>query len=298
MGSAREKGHNLEKLKGRPSLVRVVEITPEEAIDLLDTNYEGQRRVKKQNVDKLVEVMRSGKWDPYVGDLIRVTRDGILIDGQHRLTAVVEAETPCESLYSDSYDIRDFPFVDTGLSRSAADVIGSVASGTETAALVKAILNWREFGLNYRRVFVAPHSNGVIAETYREIGCAVDEAVRGGRSIYEGLGVKGSRLGVSLFFYLANMVDPEALDKFSAASRDDTKMVIVRTFFLRAAAAGKKLGPQDIFSVLSTAWNDGLTGRARKVYRPNPGKIEMLGITTRWKSSWLERENELERTGR
>lgn len=96
------------------SNVRIIRVTPEDAIELLSSNFAGQRKIKKTNVTRLAKSMSDGKWDPYLGDLIRMTRDGVLVDGQHRLEAVVQSEVTCDFLFSNDFDVSDFPYIDTG----------------------------------------------------------------------------------------------------------------------------------------------------------------------------------------
>lgn len=65
-------------------------ITPEIAANLLETNI-ANRNISKGTVTAYVNDMISGNWDETVGVAISIDEDGILRDGQHRLTAIVES---------------------------------------------------------------------------------------------------------------------------------------------------------------------------------------------------------------
>ena len=65
-------------------------ITPEIAANLLETNTEN-RKISKGTVEAYVQDMLAGNWDETVGVAISIDKDGILRDGQHRLTAIVQA---------------------------------------------------------------------------------------------------------------------------------------------------------------------------------------------------------------
>lgn len=269
--------------------VSVVRITPDAAAKLLSTNYGGQRSIKGTNVEKLVEVMKAGKWNPYVGDLIRITRDGVLVDGQHRLLAVIESGVTCEFLLAENFDIGDFPYIDTGASRIAKDVVGADFDPSAVAALVRVVITWEQDGLDCWDLFTRSHSNGAIADRFKEMDSEeVRDVIAKSRGVKKGLGVKGSTLAVCFFSYLANMVDPAIFDRFVESSCDDAKMVVARTFFLRAAAANRNLIAKDVFSVLCTIWNDGLSGNERKALRPNTKRLAMFGVNKRWNNIWLE----------
>ncbi len=66
--------------------------------------------------------MRSGRW-PFTGDPIRFTTDGELIDGQHRLHAVIEADLTIPFLCVFGLEPRAKHALDTGRKRSAGDVL-------------------------------------------------------------------------------------------------------------------------------------------------------------------------------
>lgn len=65
-------------------------ITPEIAADLLETNSEN-RKLSKGTVQAYMQDILAGNWDESVGVAISIDENGILRDGQHRLSAIVEA---------------------------------------------------------------------------------------------------------------------------------------------------------------------------------------------------------------
>lgn len=65
-------------------------ITPETATELLELNTHNYRNVSPASVAKLVQTMKAGQWEPNA-EAIVINEDGILVDGQHRLHAVIES---------------------------------------------------------------------------------------------------------------------------------------------------------------------------------------------------------------
>lgn len=63
-------------------------ITPELAADLLSRNMKN-RPVSQQRVRKYMAAMVAGKW-LLNGEAIKISIDGRLIDGQHRLKAIIQ----------------------------------------------------------------------------------------------------------------------------------------------------------------------------------------------------------------
>lgn len=120
---------------------KLEEITPERARTLLSSN-DGNRNIKESAVARYRNDIVNNKWKHSTGEFIKISQSGKLIDGQHRLTAVVQAQ---KSVYMDvMYDIPDenFTFIDTGVSRSSSDVMR--ISGIQNSALIAGIIATEE----------------------------------------------------------------------------------------------------------------------------------------------------------
>ena len=73
---------------------RVQTITPERASQLLAANTTN-RPVSKAVVRSFAQAMRRGEWMVTHQGIAFDTR-GVLVDGQHRLAAIIEADVPVE----------------------------------------------------------------------------------------------------------------------------------------------------------------------------------------------------------
>lgn len=96
-------------------------IDPDLAAELLKRNI-NNRRPKPRMIEQFKRDMQAGRWDPDASDL-KFSEDGLLIDGQNRLLACVEAGVPFETLVRTGLNPRTRIFVDTGTRRTAADAI-------------------------------------------------------------------------------------------------------------------------------------------------------------------------------
>lgn len=65
-------------------------ISPEMASNLLETNN-NNRKLSQGTVQAYVQDILAGNWDESVGVAISIDENGVLRDGQHRLTAIVES---------------------------------------------------------------------------------------------------------------------------------------------------------------------------------------------------------------
>lgn len=127
----------LKQLNDAKVLKRVL-IGPEQALKLLESNYEGQRKVYGTTVSGYASDMASGNWNQDVVDPIRITRDGKLIDGQHRLWAVVESGVSVMFYFDTECNVDDYKFIDIGKKRTVEDVLGCT-NGRVCASIARAL---------------------------------------------------------------------------------------------------------------------------------------------------------------
>jgi hypothetical protein len=95
---------------------RVIRWTPALAMQILDNNNDMNRSIRQARVEKYASDMRAGKW-LMNGETIKFTKEGKLLDGQHRLWAVVLAEVPIDMLVIEGLDKEAMVTIDTGAAR-------------------------------------------------------------------------------------------------------------------------------------------------------------------------------------
>lgn len=125
----------------------VVTVTPEIARKLLEQNTRN-RRVSKGNYAKVLEAMSAGEWE-LNGEAIKIARNGQILDGQHRLLVCAENDIPFQTLIVFGLESDTQDTMDTGKSRTAADVL-SIEGYQNTVALastVVAIIRDERWGL-------------------------------------------------------------------------------------------------------------------------------------------------------
>lgn len=134
----------------------VREVTPIEATEWLSKN-EGNRTIRKRHVAMLVREMREGRWTVN-GQGIVFADTGRLIDGQHRLEAVVQFGAPVLMMVTTGVKELAYGTLDQGVKRTAGDDLRAlgVSNATQVASTVRLILLW-EKGLS--------HKNGTLAKS-------------------------------------------------------------------------------------------------------------------------------------
>jgi hypothetical protein len=121
-------------------------VTPEVAEKWLETMAHN-RKLSSRNVSYLARQMRDGLW-VFDGSPIRFNDDGELVDGQHRLWALIEAEYSAEFLVIRGLSNQAMPTMDTGKSRSFADILAisdsSLVDVNNLSGVTGVIYRWED----------------------------------------------------------------------------------------------------------------------------------------------------------
>lgn len=120
-------------------------MTPEKATELLEHNTLN-RPLNDQHVQRLSRQITSGKWK-FNGDTIKVSDDGAVLDGQHRLWAIVESKRAVETIIVRGIERDAFATIDTlRKPRSGADVLalnGATRYRNITASALQWLIRWQ-----------------------------------------------------------------------------------------------------------------------------------------------------------
>lgn len=100
----------------------IVMVTPAKASSWLADCKFNNRKITDRLVDKIARDIKEGKWI-FDGTPIRFDKKGNVIDGQHRLWAIVTAGIPVKSLVIHGLSEESKDIIDTGKSRSNSDVL-------------------------------------------------------------------------------------------------------------------------------------------------------------------------------
>ena len=88
----------------------IINVTPDIAKDFL-THNTGNRPINHRYVQMYVKQMQEGLWK-LTTDAIGFAKNGRLINGQHRLTAIVESGITAPFIVAHNYDENTFEAID------------------------------------------------------------------------------------------------------------------------------------------------------------------------------------------
>lgn len=263
-------GEMLEhKGKSVASPVRTVRIGPELAIKLLEADkLIRNRKLVQSHVDALARDMKNDRWQPN-GDAIRFSRDGDLMDGQHRLWAVVESGVPIDFLVVDGLDPEVMATIDTGRKRTFGDVL--TIGGTKNAVVTAGALRWMYWWTKQRKFAFSS-----IKPTHSELQAVLEknqDIAEAASEIY-GQAPKTLRLvtpSVLVFCYtLFKRADAQRAGQWisllqTGANMDEKHPVHqLRERVIANRNAKAKLSSVDIAALTVKSWNQFKTGKRTK----------------------------------
>jgi hypothetical protein len=186
-----------------PLKMSTLEVGPEVAQKLLDTMSDN-RPLSQSNLEKIVAAMRGGRWH-HDGTPLRFNADGQLIDGQHRLTAIIE--TGMTTTFFVVHNVPDAAMttLDTGRSRSPGDILKihdpEVTDVTQVASVSSMILRWN-LGVRGQSLTRSRVENDSLVILYDSDKENLVEAGRVGRRVNRGLrGGSATAFGVADYFF-------------------------------------------------------------------------------------------------
>lgn len=194
--------------------IEVVTITPAIARAWLGHNSRN-RSVKTARVAQYARDMRNGRWQ-FTGDAIRFSVDGILLDGQNRLHACIEAATPFVTTVIYGLPDATQEVMDSGairLSRDAVTLKGY--ANAQGLAAVAGTHAWYVYGF-FKNAMHAPAgkdrlTNTEILEHIKEFP-ELEDATRIANTIQRSLPLTIGSIGTAV--HEVTNVDAGAADEF------------------------------------------------------------------------------------
>jgi hypothetical protein len=121
-----------------PENSRIIEFTPEVAQYFLKEHNVGNRSKKQSKITEYADAMKDGKWG-LTGDTVKFDTEGVLRDGQNRLSACVRAGASFRTHVIFGVDPKLFMRMDRGRVRNSADIfeIAQVPYKSDTAATIR-----------------------------------------------------------------------------------------------------------------------------------------------------------------
>lgn len=247
--------------------IKEVLVTPEYAAELLKFNTHN-RNLRSSVVDKYARLMRGGEWI-LVNDAIVISKGNVLLNGQHRLSAVVKAGVSVPFIIYYGAEEEAFDVMDTAVTRSMGDVLNHHGAmlANEMASSLSVFARFcddADNGTQKRLMSNAhPYSRRYILDLYEQYGeslypyvCAIKQMYKTGFRI-----VPISKLaGMALYLDVRLHYKRDNILRFCSMlytdhHKDDYSVALVRRTLLNGKLSRKKIATEENMRYVIYAWN-------------------------------------------
>ena len=260
---------------GKPE-AKVVFVSPEIANRWLDRNTKN-RHVRPATVKKYARDMAAGRWQ-ITGEGVKFSADGALLDGQHRLAAIIESGATVPLFVMRGIASEAQRVMDTGRARTASDAL-TMKSHSHTATLAAAarIALGVEAGLPDPGKYDPTHAEieqFVEANRSLQVACEVASAMARRTDCPPALVAYS-------YWRMAKVSESDATSFWSAAAdkvglTPGDPVIAMTNRFAEARRNRERLSKRAYLSVIFRCWNYRRAGkslRLAKVNSPSGGLI-------------------------
>ena len=247
-----------DDLKGQIRL-----IDPALARTWLESNASASvnRALKEAKVDAYARSMAASNW-LLNGESIKFSKDGRLLDGQHRLAACILADTPFKAFVFYGLDENTLLTIDTGSNRSNGDVLKitetCAVNHKNIAAALTYLYKHRVGNLYHHGISVSPQE---VVELYKKNPGIADSfhAVAGVRHLL-------STAIATFLHYAFSEIDDETADLFFEKLADGASLeagnpiLLLRNRLMRNRAEKTNLHRNEVMGLTIKAWSVWRTG--------------------------------------
>jgi hypothetical protein len=117
---------------------RIEVITPDKAESYLQVTHPNQRPINTGRVRMYANEMINGSWE-IVPDSIAFDENGYLVNGRHRLEAVLKADATITAFVASGLPANSFPVMDQGQKRNAKQIVRANGQSPFHADALKVI---------------------------------------------------------------------------------------------------------------------------------------------------------------
>jgi hypothetical protein len=242
----------------------IMTITPEWAQKILDEKNVGNRAMNKHHVAVLAKEMKRGKWKVN-GDTICLN-ESRLIDGQHRLAAVVLSGVTIQSFVIDGLSSDVFDTKDVGKRRGAGDTL-SVRGEQNSHRLAAALVQIDKYFTGRSDLSIA-YSNTEVEELLEKYSEARN-------SVQTSFKTKGLILPSVLdaCHYLFSRKDPALAEEFvekvlnGTGLEEESPWYVLRERLVANSLSKAKLTKPYMMALCIKAWNIARRGGKAKFVR-------------------------------
>lgn len=240
-------------------------VTPKLAKEWLQKNTHN-RPVRPAHVESLAKSILFGEWT-LNGDAIRFDYNGNILDGQHRLHAIVLADKPVETFVVEGLPPQVQETMDMGRKRLLSDVL-HLRGETNTivlAATVNALYRWENGRLYGSSGGISTNPTvGEALQILEERGDDIRRAVRSASRVANKVPISTTTVAVC-WLKFSDLSEEDCRDFWEAVSTGfylngdaaltDSGPYALARYAQRNSQANKRVAPHIMHALVIKAWN-------------------------------------------
>jgi hypothetical protein len=235
-------------------------ITPDYAKQLLSANP-GNRKVKTDRVLMYANDMQNGRWKSNTGENIKISKTSKVLDGQHRLLALIKTGMSIEFLVISELEDSVFDVIDTGCSRNASDTFK--ISGVDRSNILPSIISGYDA---LKKGYISDMhksvklTNAQVLEKHNSNTAYWQEVARLTINWYNRFNkiLKPSTLGTC--YALFNNISPRQSEYFmdqlcSGINIENESIAVLRNALIKDKISIRKMPPKVKLALIIKTWN-------------------------------------------
>jgi hypothetical protein len=265
---------SLDKIEFKQVLV-----TPSIANDLLSTNS-SNRLPHKPTVARYAQDMVSGRWKSGTAEPIKISITGRLIDGQHRLLAIVASKLSIVMWVASGLEDDVFDVLDTGKIRNSTDIFK--IQGIAQDNTIPSIISMHNLLVNGRRYGAAKNNkstNAMLLEQYYKNEAYWQNIARKARSWYMAFAkiLPPSYFGGFYAYFFG--LNEEKANEFMAQlatglNVTHDSVTLLRNKLIQDKTSSRKMPPNLKMAFIIKAWNAFVTDKEIRILKFEPMREE------------------------
>lgn len=247
-------------------------ITPSLAKELLEANV-SNRHHRSWIVKSYSQDMLNGRWKVNTAEPIKISKTGVILDGQHRLMAIISSGVPIMQCIAYNLDDSVFDVLDTGVPRSAKDVfrIQGIKNEVLTPAII-AMFNLLETGRKTGSKKNAKSTNAMLLEQYLENSIFWSEVARKSLNWYKSFThiMPPSVIGgfYAHFYYLNKDKADDFMEQLTTGTNISNDIILTLRQKLMQDKMSQRKMPQTLkMAIIIKSWNSFVSGKKLKVLK-------------------------------
>lgn len=239
-----------------------ITITPEWAKRVIETQNTKNRAINQLHVKRLAKAMTDGVWIEN-GDTICFSGD-TLVDGQHRLHAVVKSDIPIKCLVVYGLRAEAFETKDIGKRRSHSDTLSSIGqkNANRLGAALTLIGKYMSGNAELNVTYTNQEILGLL-DQYPDLPESISSTLKRSPILIPSV--------MDVCFYLFKKKDPKLADEFmekvvsGASLNEGSPWLTLRELLMKNSLSRSKFPKEHVFALCIKAWNAARHNRPVKV---------------------------------